>query len=161
MEIAPDCLCGELIAAYQRKLGPQAFQSLATLLKLGPKYVSAEAPIDLIEVGGILTCKEWPCLQWLNHINQNEVLTSEKIDVLNEVAAEDRIIQRSEEDQQRAPTQTQTQESEQILEIGRNCFWFQGVKRVRQRISAELMKRSRIGIAPDQRALSREESTIT
>ena len=92
--------------------------------------MAAEMLVEFVERGDIRVGEKRRGARRLQHIDQDEVLTPNQLNVAHEAFGQERIVQRSKEHQQRAPAQAQPQEGAKLIVIRRYDPRLEGVKRI-------------------------------
>src|SRR5207247_6565956 len=64
------------------------------------------------------------------HVHENQVLTANQVHIARETFREQGVVERSEENHQRAPTQAQSNEGTKLVEVRRDGLRLQRVNRI-------------------------------
>src|SRR3954462_288678 len=92
--------------------------------------MSAEPAVNFIDAFGGGAGEKRAGGWRLHHVDDDEMLAAQEINVVDEFRAEHRIVERRQEHEERATTKPRADESEEVLEIRRHDLRLQGMKRV-------------------------------
>src|SRR5438445_7306900 len=130
VEILRDELRAQLFVVEQRKTHAAPLQNFLQLTQLVPKRVTAQMPIYVVQRRHVRVGKQGPNAGRLEHIDQNQMLPANQVQVARETLRKHRVVERGKEDQQRAATQAQSDEGTKLLEIRRDDLRLQRVNRI-------------------------------
>jgi len=92
--------------------------------------MSAEPAVNFIDAFRRRAGKHRPGGRRLHHVDDDEMLAAQEINVIDEFRGEHRIVERRQEDEERATTKARPDEREKVLEIRRHDLRLESVERV-------------------------------
>src|SRR5687767_12166662 len=118
----------------QREPNAMVMQAFPQLAQFVPNQVTAETAINLGYALHVLAGKERIGFRWPQHVDADQVLPREEIDLFREAFGESRIVERGQENEQGAAAQAETQKGKEIVEVGRDARGLEAVERVAAKI---------------------------
>src|SRR6266568_4523970 len=130
VEIFRHELGAQVFVLEQRKAHPATLQNFFQLTQLVPENVPPQLLVNLVERRDVRVRKKRAHAGRLKHVHQDQVLPANQVQIPHKALGQHRVVERSQEHQQRAPAQAQPNETAKFIEVRRDDLRLQRVNRV-------------------------------